>query len=349
MRHLLRSNGPPGTPRLAGTSWLRPRVVLTGLLAVLATAGTAGAAPSQADPCLPFLPETILSCTPPTTGPTPTTPPTTPTPTTSPVLAVPAALPPAPSPAASVQAGADSAGASQLLDLVNQSRAQAGLGPLAMRSDVVDIALGHSRDMATQNRLYHNDGLFSSTIRSLLAAGALGENVDMDFSVQAIHNAFMASPHHRANVLDGRFTVAGFAIVVDGSGSYWATEDFVQAKGSPQQARSAPAPRAAVAASPPPTSGHPVTTSAPAPAPAAAPAPVTAPTTSPVPSTLSPVVVGPPSSVELSIAQPAARHHTPVGPPEAAGVAALALLALVGGRAVFAGGVSRRAAPLRWL
>jgi uncharacterized protein YkwD len=189
------------------------------------------------------------------------------------VTTPPATVPPPPAPVASTPAkpaaGVDSAGAAQLLDLVNQARTQAGVGPLIMRDDIVSIAVGHSQDMARQQLLFHNDNYFTSGVRSSLGAGALGENVDMNYNIPAVHAAFMASPHHLANIVDSRFTAVGIGVVIDSSGAYWVTEDFAQIRSlraAPAVARTPPGPsapprprpagavpRAAVAAPVPPT------------------------------------------------------------------------------------------------
>jgi Cysteine-rich secretory protein family len=119
-------------------------------------------------------------------------------------------------------------GENEMLNMVNQSRAQAGVAPLTMRQDIRSIAIQHSFDMAKAGYIYHNDSYFSSSTRSSLHAGVLGENVDMNFSVGAAEQALMNSPGHRANILDARFVYVGIGIVETSSGDYYVTQDFVQ-------------------------------------------------------------------------------------------------------------------------
>lgn len=94
-------------------------------------------------------------------------------------------------------------------DAVNQSRAQAGLPPL-QENLVLDVKADRwAQGMRSQCRIWH----------SRLADGAppswkkLGENVGMGGSISQIHDAYMRSPGHRANVLDPSFTEIGTAAV----------------------------------------------------------------------------------------------------------------------------------------
>ncbi len=92
---------------------------------------------------------------------------------------------------------------------VNASRAAAGLPPVA-ENIVLDIKADNwAQQMRNQCRIWH----------SRLADGAppqwrkLGENVGMGGNISQIHNAYMNSPGHRANVLDPAFTEMGTAAV----------------------------------------------------------------------------------------------------------------------------------------
>jgi hypothetical protein len=183
----------------------------------------------------------------------------------------------------------DPAGAASLLVLVIGERASNGLPPLAPRSDVTDIAQGHSRRMAAQQAIFHNDDYFTSATRQRLGASALGENVAFAGTVADAHDELMHSAPHRANILDGRFTIAGFAVSRAANGLVYVTEDFAAVKTTavvapaPAPAAPPPAPRAVVV---------PVT-AAPAPAPVpttTAPAPTTSTTAMPAPIAAAPAV-----------------------------------------------------------
>ncbi|HYD11087.1 MAG TPA: CAP domain-containing protein [Acidimicrobiales bacterium] len=115
----------------------------------------------------------------------------------------------------------------ELLARVNDTRADHGLPPVALRRDVEDIAGRHSVAMSGDKHLRHNDAYFSRSSKRALGARALGENVAYAGSVEQAHHALMASPDHRKNILDRRWTVIGLGAVDDGE-LWWITQDFVQ-------------------------------------------------------------------------------------------------------------------------
>jgi len=167
------------------------------------------------------------------------------------------------------RAGRDTAGSARLLQLVNDERGAAGLAPLAVRREIDDVAWGHSEAMAQAGDIWHNDAYFTAETRRRLGARALGENVARNATVEDAHARLMASPGHRANILDARFNQVGVSVVRDGAGSLFITEDFA----------AVPPPEPAQAPAPP---GPPPAPPAPAPPPAPpAPAPPSTTTASP--------------------------------------------------------------------
>lgn len=146
--------------------------------------------------------------------------------------------------------------AQRLLDLVNRDRAKAGLGSLSSRGDVTAIALEHSYRMVAAGNLFHNDSYFSDAVKRLLNSQARGENVAQNSSVDDTHTRLMNSPGHRANILDPRFTVVGFAVVQAPDGRYYTTQNFLQPAGGAPAAPAkvaAPTPRSPTAPSEAPT------------------------------------------------------------------------------------------------
>ena len=204
-----------------------------------------------------------------------------------------------PSGCGSPQPTYDPSGTAELVALANQERAGAGLAPLAMRADIAEIAAAHTAEMAKSGTIYHNDAYFSSATRTRLGLKALGENVGMAGSVRGAHQALMNSAPHRANILNGSFTVGGFAVVSDG-GAFYVTEAFGTPSGAP---RAAGTPVAAPAAPKPPVAAKPV------PKPAAAPTPARA-VRRPAPA---PPTTPPPPVVEVA-APPAAPEPVADGP-----------------------------------
>jgi hypothetical protein len=175
----------------------------------------------------------------------------------------------------------------QLLNLVNADRANAGLAPVHPRADVAAIAQGWTAQMVAAGTLSHNDAYFSADTHQAIGAQAEGENVGFSGSMEAVELGFMNSPHHRANILDPRFTAIGIGVQQSSSGAWWVTQDFLQEAGAPAVDEPAPVPdepAAARAAQPEPaavvtaaeTDAVPVSAPSdalPAPAPESTPAP----------------------------------------------------------------------------
>jgi uncharacterized protein YkwD len=150
-----------------------------------------------------------------------------------PVAATPASAPaPAPSPTpaaacpdtATQPTGANAAAISaSVLCLVNAERAGRGLVALTDDARLATAAAGHAQDMVARGFFAHTtpDGVdFSARIR---AAGyrdelTVAENLAWGSGVLAtpaeIVRAWMASPGHRANILDGTLRESGIGVVV---------------------------------------------------------------------------------------------------------------------------------------
>lgn len=99
-----------------------------------------------------------------------------------------------------VAAGADSGTESEFISKINSSRASAGLAPLAANGNLTSYARQHTADMMDAGEIYH------SSSAELGAAGGsgwdkMGENVGKGQSPTSLHQAFMDSPGHKANIL----------------------------------------------------------------------------------------------------------------------------------------------------
>ncbi len=124
----------------------------------------------------------------------------------------------------------DSQAEQQLLVLANQARAQAGAAPLQMDAGLTAAARAHVVTMVQQQQLSHQ---FSGepSLPGRIAANSpvrmdqAGENVALDVDVQQANEHLLESPHHRENLLDPAFNVAGFAVVHDGARIY-VVQDF---------------------------------------------------------------------------------------------------------------------------
>jgi uncharacterized protein YkwD len=118
--------------------------------------------------------------------------------------------------------GADAA---RFVELINRVRATFHLRPLAMRADLVAVARRQSARMAAKEQLWHD----RDTVNEISDWLSLGENVGWSrISVQDLHDAFMASPEHRRNILDPSFTSIGVGETVAADGRIFVAEEFAQ-------------------------------------------------------------------------------------------------------------------------
>ena len=175
----------------------------------------------------------------------------------------------------SLSAGADSATEAEFLSKINASRAAQGLAPLQVDAGLRTHARKHTQDMIAA------DGIFHSSSEELIAAAGTGwdklaENVGRGNTPSTLHDAFMASPGHKQNIL-GDYNYVG--IGTDSSdGRLYVTVVFMKKGGSSEP--------------PPPT---PTTTTTP-------PTPTTQETTTTVPpTTTTSLDVGPDKAVTPGI------------------------------------------------
>ncbi|HEV8047049.1 MAG TPA: CAP domain-containing protein [Terriglobales bacterium] len=121
----------------------------------------------------------------------------------------------------------------ELLYAVNQERKAHGLPALRSDEALTDAARKHALLMAKEGRVAHQLPGEPALPARARAAGAhfswLSENVDQGPNAAAIHQSFMKSPLHRANILDNDMDSAGIG-VAERQGELFAVEDFSKAK-----------------------------------------------------------------------------------------------------------------------
>ena len=126
------------------------------------------------------------------------------------------------------------------LCLLNAERVQRDLRPLSTNSRLARAADRHVADMVEHRYFEHdsrNGASFADRIRdtgylSRVASWTVGENLAWGSGdqgdAQSIVRAWMKSPGHRANILNGRFREIGIGLVLGsprgGSGATYATE-----------------------------------------------------------------------------------------------------------------------------
>lgn len=127
------------------------------------------------------------------------------------------------------QAQFDAAGEQQLVQLINQERANQGLQPLAVDQRLTEAAQKHTVLMVQHKTLAHQfDGEPALQLRfgdESFPSDRQGENIGFAKDVDSVHQGLMHSPPHRANVLDPNFNAVGVAIMRSG-GEVYVTEDF---------------------------------------------------------------------------------------------------------------------------
>ena len=104
---------------------------------------------------------------------------------------------------------------------INASRRSAGRPAYAVSSDLSAVAQRWAVAMASGSNLRHNPNLAGQ----VTGWRYVGENVGVGSGVGELHRAFMNSPAHRANVMDGDFTQVGIGVAY-GAGRLWVTEVF---------------------------------------------------------------------------------------------------------------------------
>lgn len=118
---------------------------------------------------------------------------------------------------------------SQVVELTNQERAKNGLQPLQVDNELSKVAREKSRDMATNGYFDHNSPSYGSPFDMMKSFGisyrTAGENIAQgQRTPQEVVNAWMNSPGHRANILNGEFTHIGVGYVEQGN--HW-TQQFI--------------------------------------------------------------------------------------------------------------------------
>ncbi|GHH86842.1 CAP domain-containing protein [Streptomyces capitiformicae] len=116
-----------------------------------------------------------------------------------------------------------------VLQLVNEERAKAGCDPVAANSTLAKLAQLFSEDMALRAFFDHTnpDGLDPwDRAAALGITGLGGENIARgQATAEAVMEAWMNSPGHRANILNCDFKTLGVGVHMADGGPWW-TQDF---------------------------------------------------------------------------------------------------------------------------
>ncbi|MEP6758074.1 MAG: CAP domain-containing protein [Actinomycetota bacterium] len=111
----------------------------------------------------------------------------------------------------------------RMLAWVNHSRTEHGVRKLVMRESIVKVARKHNLEMARKRSLVHSSDL-GYKLR-YVDWHTWGENIGAGVDPYGLYKAYMASPDHRANMLDRHFDHVGISFVLRG-GILWSTMIF---------------------------------------------------------------------------------------------------------------------------
>lgn len=123
--------------------------------------------------------------------------------------------------------------------LINQKRAENGLGPLLWNDDVAVVARMHSQNMADLKFFGHrgvDNKMVSDRADSLGIKKwrAIGENIAFNRGYQdpteKAVDLWLNSPSHRRNMMDDNWAESAVGVAVAADGSYYFTQVFLKRK-----------------------------------------------------------------------------------------------------------------------
>lgn len=119
----------------------------------------------------------------------------------------------------------------EMINLVNQARAQNNVPALTMDMSLTNVARVKAQDMIDNNYFSHNSPKYGSPFDMMKSFGIhyvqAGENIAGNQSVANAHNSLMNSPGHRKNILSPDFTHIGIGIKKGGPYGYMFSQMFV--------------------------------------------------------------------------------------------------------------------------
>ncbi len=107
----------------------------------------------------------------------------------------------------------------RVLELVNEYRAEQGLSPLRLDDELVDAAAVRADELVTLYDHTRPDGSSAFTV----SPRAFAENIAMgtNLSADRVVRAWMDSPRHRANILNGEYATMGVGRTERDGVVYW--------------------------------------------------------------------------------------------------------------------------------
>lgn len=142
----------------------------------------------------------------------------------------PSATPPATStPKTTVELSAEER---QLLTLINNERAKAGLAALQVDPELMKVARTKANDMVQNNYFSHYSPTYGSPFDMMRQFGisfkAAAENIAGNSTIQGAVNAWMNSSGHKANILNGSYNYTGIGIARSNKYGYVFVQMFIK-------------------------------------------------------------------------------------------------------------------------
>jgi uncharacterized protein YkwD len=121
----------------------------------------------------------------------------------------------------------------QLFDAVNHERKRQALPSLHWDEGLATAARNHALEMAKRGAVSHQfpgePNLPTRARQAGVRFSSVAEDVDQGPDPRTIHQALMASPPHRANILDGDMDSAGIG-AIERNGQWFVVEDFSKSR-----------------------------------------------------------------------------------------------------------------------
>ena len=110
----------------------------------------------------------------------------------------------------------DRAAGVEIFEFLNLARADAGLSLLAWSESLAGVGDGHAFEMYSEGYFSHTSSSTGSVADRMELAGIpyviVGENLALAPTPEQVHEGLMASPGHRANILESRFRRVGVGV-----------------------------------------------------------------------------------------------------------------------------------------
>ena len=118
----------------------------------------------------------------------------------------------------------------EMLELVNEERVKAGIGPLVADTALRAVARAHSADMFERGYFSHytpqGEDPFGRMKDAHIRFLTAGEKLALAQTLSIAHTGLMHSPGHRANILNPAFHRVGIGIIEGGVHGLMVSQEF---------------------------------------------------------------------------------------------------------------------------